>query len=232
MKGYTIIVYFTCTVQFPDISLYLPQFVLSIVALLIFKTSRTKVRCSGISPLHFAAERNRDDVLETLIKAGYEVNAKMSDDWSKMYEDRRSTALYSAVVNRNLEAATMLLEAGADPNLDIFNPLLVAARKGCMEMVILLVEHGANVNALLATHPTTFPAVLVFCVGNLPIMKYILDNGCDALSCFSCQYGSNPHPPIIQRGNERERANYLNEEPSDYCLQVALFYILLYSIHP
>ncbi|KAL0164604.1 hypothetical protein M9458_040357, partial [Cirrhinus mrigala] len=122
-----------------------------IVAMLIPRTSTVKVRHSGISPLHFAAERNRDDVLETLIEAGYDVNSKL-------------TALYSAVANRNTEAAAMLLEAGADPNLDIFNPLLVAVRKGSMEMVSLLVKHGANVNALLPTHPTTFPAALVFCM--------------------------------------------------------------------
>uniref|UniRef100_A0A673NII7 Ankyrin repeat and SOCS box protein 2-like n=1 Tax=Sinocyclocheilus rhinocerous TaxID=307959 RepID=A0A673NII7_9TELE len=159
-----------------------------IVAMLIPRTNTVKVRRSGISPLHFAAERNRDDVLETLIEARYDVNAKLSDDWSKMYEDRRSTALYSAVVNRNTEAAAMLLEAGADPNLDIFNPLLVAVRKASMEMVTLLVKHGANVNALLPTHPTSFPAVLVFCMKYMVMMKYLLDNGCDALSCFNCQY--------------------------------------------
>uniref|UniRef100_A0A673K6B0 Ankyrin repeat and SOCS box protein 2-like n=1 Tax=Sinocyclocheilus rhinocerous TaxID=307959 RepID=A0A673K6B0_9TELE len=161
----------------------------SIVAMLIPRTSKVKVRCSGISSLHFAAENNRDNVLETLIEAGYDVNAKMSDDWSKMYEDHRSTALYSAVANRNIEAATMLLDAGADPNLDIFNPLLVAVRKGSMEMVTLLLKHGANVNALLPTHPTSFPAVLVFCMRYMLMMKYLLDNGCDAQSCFNCQYG-------------------------------------------
>ncbi|KAK7150315.1 hypothetical protein R3I93_011538 [Phoxinus phoxinus] len=191
----------------------------SIVALLIPRTNMAKVIYSGISPLHFAAERNRDDVLETLIEGGYDVNATLSDDWSKMHEDRRSTALYSAVANRNIEAATMLLEAGANPNLDIFNTLLVAVRKGSMEMVALLVQHGANVNALLPTHPTNFPAVLAFCVRQKLIMKYLLDNGCDALSCFNCQYGSNPHPPIKLRRNGHERIYCLNDEPSEYCVQ-------------
>ncbi|TRY57010.1 hypothetical protein DNTS_023922 [Danionella cerebrum] len=190
-----------------------------IVAMLIPRTSMSKVKSSGISPLHFAAERNRDDILEMLIEAGYEVNSMLSHDWTKMYEDRRSTALYSAVVNRNIEAAAMLLEAGADPNLDIFNPLLVAVRKGSMEMVTLLVNHGANVNALIPTHPTSFPAVLVFCLRYILMMKYLLDNGCDAASCFNCPYGSNPHPPIKPRANGRETMYLLNEDPSDCCVQ-------------
>ncbi|XP_051500708.1 ankyrin repeat and SOCS box protein 2-like [Myxocyprinus asiaticus] len=191
----------------------------SIVSMLIPITNMAKVRRSGISPIHLAAERNRDDVLETLIETGFDVNARLSDGWSKMYEDRRSTALYSAVVNRNTEATAMLLEAGADPNLDIFNPLLVAVRKGSMEIVTLLVKHGANVNALLPTHSTSFPAVLVFCMKHLAMIKYLMDHGCDALSCFSCQYGSNTHPPIKLRGNGREAIYYLNDEPSDYCVQ-------------
>uniref|UniRef100_A0A8C2JXK7 Ankyrin repeat and SOCS box containing 2a, tandem duplicate 1 n=1 Tax=Cyprinus carpio TaxID=7962 RepID=A0A8C2JXK7_CYPCA len=194
----------------------------SIVAMLIPRTSMVKVRCSGISSLHFAAENNRDGVLEILIEAGYDVNAKMSDDWSKMYEDHRSTALYSAVENRNIEAATMLLEAGADPNLDIFNPLLVAVKKGSMEMVALLLKHGANVNAMLPTHPTSFPAVFVFCLRYIVMMKYLLDNGCDAQSCFNCQYGSDPHPPIKQEQwmrNGRETMYYLNDDPPEYCVE-------------
>ncbi|XP_073673262.1 ankyrin repeat and SOCS box protein 2 [Garra rufa] len=191
----------------------------SIVAMLLPKTNAVKVMRSGISPIHFAAERNRDNVLEMLIEAGYDVNSTLSDDWSKMYEDRRSTALYSAVVNRNVEAAAMLLEAEADPNLDIFNPLLVAVRKGSMEMVSLLVKHGANVNALLPTHPTSFPAALVFCMKYKAMMKYLLDNGCDALSCFNCQFGSNPHPPIKTRRNRRETMYYFNDEPSEFCVE-------------
>ncbi|KAJ8349089.1 hypothetical protein SKAU_G00276780 [Synaphobranchus kaupii] len=167
-----------------------------IVALLIPVTSRARVRRSGISPLHLAAERNKDDVLEVLIDAGYDVNAMLSPDRSKMYEDHRSTALYFAVINNNIEATTMLLEAGANPNLDTFSPLLVALRQGCIQTVALLVDHGANVNACVPTHPTSFPGTVMFCMKYLSMLKYLMDNGCDALSCFKCNYGSNPHPPI------------------------------------
>ncbi|XP_051954641.1 ankyrin repeat and SOCS box protein 2 isoform X2 [Xyrauchen texanus] len=176
---------------------------MKLVSMLIPATSKARVRRSGISPLHLAAERNRDDVLELLIEAGFDVNALLSEYRSKMYEDRRCTALYFAVINNNIEATTMLLEAGANPNLDTFNPLLVALRQGCMKAVTLLVEHGADVNASIPTHPTTFPASLMFCMKYLTLLKYLMDNGCDALSCFSCVYGSNPHPPIKATGNQR-----------------------------
>lgn len=167
-----------------------------------------------------AAERNRDSILEMLIEAGFDVNFMLSEDWSKMYEDHRSTALYCAVCNSNVDAATMLLEAGASPHLDTFNPLLVAVRKGCIEMVKLLVSHGANINSILPTHPTDFPAAIIFCLNYLPLIKYLMDNGCDALSCFKCDYGSSTHPPIKSDG--RDRLYYISNEPSDGNIQVNL----------
>ncbi|XP_010880752.2 ankyrin repeat and SOCS box protein 2 isoform X2 [Esox lucius] len=174
-----------------------------IVSMLINATSKTRVRRSGISPLHLAAERNRNEVLKVLIEAGYDVNAMLSEERSKMYEDHRRTTLYFAVANGNVDATTMLLEAGANPNLDTFNPLLVAARQGSIELVTLLVRHGANVNAYVSTHPTSFSATVMFSMKNLSMLKYLMDNGCDAHSCFSCTYGSGPHP-TIQETTERD----------------------------
>ncbi|KAM9420936.1 ankyrin repeat and SOCS box protein 2-like [Salvelinus alpinus] len=196
-----------------------------IVSMLIPATSKAKVQCSGISPLHLAAEHNRDWILEVLIKGGYDVNLQLAEDRSKMYEDRRSTALYFAVANNNLEAAEMLLEAGANPNLDMFNPLLIAVRRGCMEMITVLVEHGANMNASILTHPCSFPAVVMLGMKYSQILKYLMDNGCDALSCFDCTYGSKPHPPLKTLSRGRGFAEILHyatdedEAPINMCIQ-------------
>lgn len=171
--------------------------------MLITVTSKVRVWRTGISPLHLAAERNRNDVLEVLIEAGFDVNAQLSNERSKLYEDHRSTVLYFAVINSNIDAVRMLLEAGANPNLDVFTPLMVAARMGCIQIITLLVEHGADINADIPTHPTTFPAVYIFSMKYLPMFKYLLDNGGHALSCFDCVYGSQPHPPLKTTRSER-----------------------------
>ncbi|XP_023251075.1 ankyrin repeat and SOCS box protein 2-like isoform X1 [Seriola lalandi dorsalis] len=175
-----------------------------IVSLLISATSKARIRRTGISPLHMAAERNRDEVLEALIEAGFDVNAQLSEERSKLYEDRRSTALYFSVINNNIDAVRMLLTAGADPNLDAFKPLMVAARLGCIQTVTLLVEHGADINASIPTHPTTFPAIYMFSMKYLTMFKYLLDHGGHALSCFGCVYGNKPHPPIKTTRSERD----------------------------
>ncbi|XP_076873728.1 ankyrin repeat and SOCS box protein 2-like isoform X2 [Brachyhypopomus gauderio] len=190
-----------------------------IVSMLIPATSKARVRRCGISPLHLAAERNRDEILELLIAAGFNVNATLSEDRRNMYEDRRATALYFSVINNNVEASTMLLEAGADPNLDTFSPLLVALRQGCMQTVALLVEHGADVNAYIPTHPTAFPATVMFCMKYLPMLKFLMDNGCDALSCFDCVYGSDPHPPLKTTRARRVRDSMREESTEKTCVQ-------------
>ncbi|XP_063079596.1 ankyrin repeat and SOCS box protein 2-like [Engraulis encrasicolus] len=168
----------------------------NVVLLLLPLTNKGMITRSGISPLHLAAESNQDQILEILIQEGFGVNLQLSTEYSNMYEDRRSTVLYFAVKAGNVEAASMLLQAGADPNLDVFNPVLVAVRKGNKEMVSLLVEYGANVNACIPTHPTTFPAAMLFCMKHRNMFKMLLDNGLDADACFDCVYGNNRHPPV------------------------------------
>uniref|UniRef100_A0A3B3VPW9 Ankyrin repeat and SOCS box containing 2a, tandem duplicate 2 n=1 Tax=Poecilia latipinna TaxID=48699 RepID=A0A3B3VPW9_9TELE len=167
-----------------------------IVSLLIPLTSRVRIRTCGISPLHIAADRNRDEILELLIESGFDVNAELSEEHSRMYEDRRSTALYFSVSNGNLEAAETLLEAGANPNLDIFNPLLIAVRLGWIDMAELLVRYGADVNAQMSTQPSSFPSAILLGMESLPILKLLLDNGCNARRCFRCEYGLQPHPAV------------------------------------
>ncbi|XP_062267077.1 ankyrin repeat and SOCS box protein 2-like isoform X2 [Platichthys flesus] len=184
---------------------------ITIVSMLIPATSKARVRRAGISPLHVAAERERDDVLELLIAAGFDVNAQLSEERSQLYEDRRSSALYFSVMNNDIKAVSLLLEAGADPNLDLLKPLMVAVRQSCVQATILLVKHGADINACIPMHPTTFPPIYMFAMKDLPMFKYLLDQGGHARSCFDCCLGSKPHPPIKTTRSERGNSYFLEE---------------------
>ncbi|KAA0710812.1 Ankyrin repeat and SOCS box protein 2 [Triplophysa tibetana] len=168
-----------------------------IVCLLMPISSRSKVRQSGISPLHVAAEHDRRDILRLLIESGCDVNTRLSDERSSMFPDRRVTALYCAIAAGNTQTAAMLLNAGADPNTDPFSPLLLAVRHGCLKSVALLVEHGADVNARPSEPATDFPGVLLY-ASHLNVLRCLLDNGCDAQSCFKCDRHHADHnwPPV------------------------------------
>ncbi|XP_051792968.1 ankyrin repeat and SOCS box protein 2-like [Acanthochromis polyacanthus] len=190
-----------------------------IVLMLIPVTSRRAIKCSGISPLHIAAEKNRDEIMELLIENGFDVNAELSEECSRMYEDRRTTALYFSVYNGNLEAAEMLLEAGANPNIDIFNPLLIAVRLGWMDMAELLLSYGANANAEISTQPSAFPSAILLNMECLPMLKLLLDNGCNARPCFDCPYGQKTHPPIPPSRRPVEELQFGEISAPQHCIQ-------------
>lgn len=68
--------------------------------------------------------------------------------------------LHSAVAGNHYEIAAKLLEMGADVNAvqaDGFTPLMGAAQNGNLQMVQLLLAHGADKNARTAKHSTQFP---------------------------------------------------------------------------
>uniref|UniRef100_UPI0037E8F1D2 ankyrin repeat and SOCS box protein 2-like isoform X2 n=1 Tax=Semicossyphus pulcher TaxID=241346 RepID=UPI0037E8F1D2 len=165
-----------------------------IVSLLVPVTSRAMLRHSCVSPLHLAAEHDRHAVAAVLLKAGADVNATLAHSHSIQYADRRATPLYFAVANGCTKTAEVLLNAGASLSLDPVSPLLVAVRRGCVRTVSLLLDRGADVDSQIPSFATTFPAVVALCMDNLPLLKCLLDNGCDALSCFKCAYGRAPHP--------------------------------------
>ena len=85
------------------------------------------------------------------------------------------TALLVACQERNVESARLLLSSGADPNLaDDFDnyPLLEAVKANCMNIVCLLISHGANVNCQL--YCGTSPLHQAASEGMLDMVKYLL----------------------------------------------------------
>lgn len=175
-----------------------------LVQVLIPVTSKVRVRRSGISPLHLAVQHNHVDVMEELIEAGFNVNALLSPERSRLFEDKRTSILYFAVYNNNIESTEILLKAGAHPNVDLITPLLIAIRHGSIKIIQILMDYGANINAYILTHPTSFPATIMFSMKYLSLLKLIMDYGGDGESCFNCDYGSCQHPEPVQRNPERE----------------------------
>jgi ankyrin repeat protein len=91
--------------------------------------------------LMLAVDQGRGDVVECLVKAGADVNAKLDDE---------GTALLRAVQRGNKEIVNALLKAGADVNdSDSYgNTVLMAAlRKKDVDIVNALVQAGADTTA-------------------------------------------------------------------------------------
>ncbi|MCB4457420.1 ankyrin repeat domain-containing protein [Leisingera sp. McT4-56] len=92
-------------------------------------------------PLYFAAQRGQEEAVRYLLSAGAFPDS--ATDFG--------TALGIAARNNHTGIVSILLEAGADPNLpggeDLLMPLHQAAERGAVEAARLLLGHGADVNA-------------------------------------------------------------------------------------
>jgi ankyrin repeat protein len=137
----------------------------------------------GVTPLHLAVMNANWDLAQQLILAGADVN-----QWDIFGE----APLFTAIGLRNqinggrasidelnktdgLTIVGLLLERGADPNMQLFfrpanvrgstatrgsTPLIRAATNADLEVINLLLKHGADVNLQMADRQTPVIAVL------------------------------------------------------------------------
>ncbi|MBN1492323.1 MAG: ankyrin repeat domain-containing protein [Phycisphaerae bacterium] len=99
-----------------------------------------KTRYGGDMPIHLAAKQGFAEVVEVLLAAGAKVDS---------LDENRSTALIDAAEMNQPKVAKVLLENGAVVERLTAHgmPLHIAARDGSKELIKLLLEHGAGVNA-------------------------------------------------------------------------------------
>ena len=104
----------------------------------------------GVTPLMAAACGGHVEVLRQLIEHGATLNPLLpvlSADGDE--HNIQSTALIWAAEHGQLEAVTLLLDRGADPNLadvESLTPLMAAARSDELEVLQLLIESGASLD--------------------------------------------------------------------------------------
>lgn len=106
---------------------------LLVIALVIILTTRT----DKVTRLMVASQTGHADIVEKLLANGVNPNAV----------NGTNSALITAIRNRKLAVAKVLLSHGADANLDAstgVTPLTWAVRTGDLELVKTLVQSGAN----------------------------------------------------------------------------------------
>ncbi|MBS1826838.1 MAG: ankyrin repeat domain-containing protein [Acidobacteria bacterium] len=116
-----------------------------------------------------AARSDDRAAVAALIAQKAELNAREADG---------TTALGWAAARSNTEIASLLLNAGADPNLANelgIGPLMIAITNGAGEMVKLLLSKGANPNVARENGET--PLMTAARLGQVETLRLLLDRG-------------------------------------------------------
>jgi len=105
----------------------------------------------GATPLNVACDKNALEVVQLLLDRGADVNTRTNRGNTPLTcaaSGKGCTLLNTVAFNTTYDftnVAEILLDNGADVN--IMNPLLMAASAGNVKMVQLLLARGANINA-------------------------------------------------------------------------------------
>ncbi|KAJ0069783.1 hypothetical protein NL108_014337, partial [Boleophthalmus pectinirostris] len=172
-------------------------------------TTRRALRLAGQSPVHSAADGGHAHCLELLLQNGYDVNALLAPHVSENYGDMRRSPLYFAVCNGDRTCTELLLNSGAQPDLDPLSCLLVAVRSGRYEIVKLLLAAKADVNCYFtAVTDTVFPTALLYCLKDEVMMRLLLNQGLDAEKCFCCSHDDSWDDHVEYSHDQEEKATF------------------------
>ncbi|XP_019770310.2 uncharacterized protein LOC109544510 isoform X1 [Dendroctonus ponderosae] len=146
------------------------------------------------TPLHFASANGHNDIVEILVKNHANTSAKDSVGLSP---------LHYAIYNNHVAIAKFLLEK--EDTVDIneamsgFTPLHIAAESGSLELVIFLLDKGANVNGRSDEGATPLNGAVRN--GYLEVVNVLILKGANVNSRFID--GSTPLYIAIANGHEK-----------------------------
>ncbi len=159
----------------------------------------------GVSPLHLSVMNANWDLAKQLIEAGADVNQwdifgatpLFTSVGGRSRADGGRASIDPPNVTTGLEIVQLLLERGANPNMQLFfrpanvrgatnlrgsTPLIRAANLNDMEVVKLLLEHGADATVYQADRQTPIHAVLAGRASEkdaIELIKLLHDAGTD-----------------------------------------------------
>lgn len=121
----------------------------------------------GFRPFYWACQNGNIYVVQRLVKAGADINARRHDG--------NITALGIAASQTHYEVVQYLLEQGAEVDVqdqEYGTPLYIAAESGCLRVVRQLLEHRANLNLTGGLHRRPINAAAYY--GHLEIVQLLL----------------------------------------------------------
>ena len=182
----------------------------------------------------FEAVKRKADVeqVKLLITEGADVDAKWVDVYNKNEEETstvktswrtKRTPLWYAVKTGKIEVVKLLVEAGADVNAGGWPPLCEAVDYENTAIAEYLIDHGANVNAPQGWGPLQEAATF-----SLKMVKFLIERGADI--------NGGPRPALhtaISRAKNRDMAELLIQHGADVNAKDAsgntpLYYAILY----
>ncbi|XP_015911611.2 uncharacterized protein [Parasteatoda tepidariorum] len=168
------------------------------------------------SPLHVAAENGCFDVVETLLHH----RAK-----TDVVDVANQTALQKAVINNRMEIAELFLCNNKNINSirdeNGFTLLHIAAEFGFLDMVVYLLDEGADANSETTEHLTT-PLHLSSFFGHLEVVKILISRGASVSA--RAKEGLTPLHIAVESGHQSiveyllENGANINAMSSQKCL--------------
>ncbi len=128
----------------------------------------------GVTPLFLAARMGRKDIIERLFEAKADVNLKSGS--------LAMTPLHVAICNRHIEVIEYLVAKKADLEATDFKgqrPLYLATSKKAIEAMNVLIDAGADINALSGKDVKNTALHLAISLNNLALVNLLLQKGAD-----------------------------------------------------
>lgn len=150
---------------------------ISVAKLLIEKGADVTMKDSrGATPFHNACQRGSVQMAQLHLKHGADLHAMDDGGWTPL--------IYASFAHRGADIVKFLLEQGAKVNVkppkgaEYFRSALhCAVAGGSLDAAKLLVDHGADIDALDSEGAT--PLLTAVARGRMDIAEYLVEKGCD-----------------------------------------------------